>query len=600
MEELAIDKIIKKARVHLYKPIQVAEILHRDRKIEKDIELSYELINNTFPINMNVARQQIVQPFIVKKNIMINFGIDLGTTNSAIAKFSNGKVEIFRNPVTLKQTLPSVVAFRKNRILVGDKAREYLQRDPKNVVASFKRKMGTTETYNIASLEENKTPIELSAQVLKELKNFVHTGEMVEAAVVTIPASFDTIQSNATKKAGEAAGFQQVVLLQEPIAASLAYANKDEENFEEGQWLVYDLGGGTFDVALVNIHDGEMKVIDHEGDNFLGGTDFDKEIVEKIIMPFIEYEGTFNNLEHDLKSASGKYNKLYNILLHKAEEAKIMLSNAPTAELEFEIEDEEGNLIDGYMMITREQFEAILEPYVFQTIKMINEILNRNQLAARSLKYVLMVGGSTYIPFVREYIGKSLNIDVNCNIDPTTAVAEGAAYYAGTKPKILPQSVEIEDNSQDEAQDLGLEIKTAYQKTSQDDEEYFTALIQGDVTGLFYRITRKDGGFDTGLKQLDNRISEYLTLVQNAYNMFDFKIFDGLNNPVKINVAPIGITQGKYSVVGQPLPNDICLEIDDIESGTTVLEVIFEKKFDIANEANFSKRNYENHQEKFT
>lgn len=510
---------------------------------------------------------------------MINFGIDLGTTNSAIAKFSNGSVEIFRNPVTLKQTLPSVVAFRKNRIIVGDKAREYLQRDPKNVVASFKRKMGTADTYDIASLDESKNPIELSAQVLKELKNFVHTGEQVEAVVVTIPASFDTIQSNATKKAGEAAGFQQVVLLQEPIAASLAYANKDEENFEEGQWLVYDLGGGTFDVALVRIQDGEMKVIDHEGDNFLGGTDFDKEIVEKIIMPFIEHEGTFSNLEHDLKSASGKYNKLYNILLHKAEEAKIMLSNSDMAELEFEIEDEEGNLIDGFMMITREQFEAILEPYIFQTINMINEMLDRNQMATRTLRYVLMVGGSTYIPFVRDYIGKSLSIDVNCNIDPTTAVAEGAAYYAGTKPKILPeQSPKAgNDDSNSNERDLGLEIKTAYQKTSQDDEEYFTALISGNVTGLNYRIIRKDGGFDTGLKKLENRISEYLTLAQNAHNVFDLKIFDSLNNPVKINVSPIGITQGKYNVVGQPLPHDICLEIDDIETGTTVLEVIFEK-----------------------
>mgnify|MGYP000430462576 CR=1 FL=1 len=269
---------------------------------------------------------------------MINFGIDLGTTNSAIAKFSNGNVEIFRNPVTLKQTLPSVVAFRKNRIQVGDKAREYLQRDPKNVVAAFKRKMGTTEKYEIASLGESKSPIDLSAEVLKELKNFIHTGEKIEAAVVTIPASFDTIQSNATKKAGEAAGFEQVVLLQEPIAASLAYANKDEDAFEEGQWLVYDLGGGTFDVALVEINDGEMKIIDHEGDNFLGGTDFDNKIVEKIILPFIEHEGQFTNLEQELKSASGKYNKLYQVLLHKAEEAKIMLSNHNSTEIEFEIE----------------------------------------------------------------------------------------------------------------------------------------------------------------------------------------------------------------------------------------------------------------------
>ena len=120
---------------------------------------------------------------------------------------------------------------------------------------------------------------------------------MDSSEVQLTPASFDTIQSNATKKAGYAAGFKEVVLLQEPIAASLAYANKgNEDDFEDGQWLVYDFGGGTFDVALVRIHDGEMKVVDHEGDNFLGGTDFDKEIVEKILIPYLEYEGNFENL----------------------------------------------------------------------------------------------------------------------------------------------------------------------------------------------------------------------------------------------------------------------------------------------------------------
>jgi molecular chaperone DnaK len=137
--------------------------------------------------------------------------------------------------------------------------------------------MGTAESFKIKSINESKTPIELSAQVLKELKTFVNTGDTLDAVVITIPASFDTIQSNATKEAGIQAGFKQVVLLQEPIAASLAYANmKKEREMKEGQWLVYDLGGGTFDVALIKIKDGEMKVLDHEGDNFLGGADFDQ------------------------------------------------------------------------------------------------------------------------------------------------------------------------------------------------------------------------------------------------------------------------------------------------------------------------------------
>ena len=168
----------------------------------------------------------------------INFGIDLGTTNSLIAKYQSGKVEIFKSPASLKETLPSVVAFRKERIIVGDKAREMVEKDPSNVFSLFKRKMGTSESFFVKNINDNRTPMQLSAQVLKELKNFVHTGETIDSVVITIPASFDTIQSNATKKAGYEAGFKEVVLLQEPIAASLAFANKQDIDVElNGQWL---------------------------------------------------------------------------------------------------------------------------------------------------------------------------------------------------------------------------------------------------------------------------------------------------------------------------------------------------------------------------
>src|ERR1039458_7222894 len=206
---------------------------------------------------------------------MVSYGIDLGTTNSLIAKFTKGTVEVFKNPSGFKETLPSIVGFRNDRILVGEQARTYMEKDHKSVVKGFKRRMGTTESTKIKALGQSKTPIELSAFVLKELKTFIHTGEVPEAVVITVPASFDMVQSNATKEAGYQAGFKQVVLLQEPIAASLAYANKEKNlDLKNSQWIVYDLGGGTFDVALVRIVEGELKVVDHEGDNFLCGSDF--------------------------------------------------------------------------------------------------------------------------------------------------------------------------------------------------------------------------------------------------------------------------------------------------------------------------------------
>lgn len=507
----------------------------------------------------------------------INFGIDLGTTNSLITKFQNGAVEIFKNPISLKETLPSVVAFRKGRIIVGDKAKEFIEKDPENVISSFKRKMGTSQQYFIPNIEETRSAIELSAMVLKELKNFVYTGESIDSVAITIPASFDTIQSNATKKAGYEAGFSEVVLLQEPIAASLAFANKNEGVFDLiGQWLVYDLGGGTFDVTLIRIEDEEMKVVDHEGDNFLGGVDFDALIVEKIISTHLKSIGRFDNLIDDLKSAKGKYNKLYYILLHKAEEIKIALSNQLSAEIEFEITDDEDTEHEVFLTIHREQFEAIIREKISYSLEMLTTIIERNQLSINDINQVILVGGSTYIPLVRNMIQEVLGISVNASVDPTTAVAVGAAYYAGTKTKTITSQT-APNTTEKKHFSTELNVKMAYQKTSRDSEEFFAAAISGNYEGLFYRITRTDGGFDTGLKALKDRVSEMLRLIPNTNNSFQFKVFDSQNNPISLDIPTIEILQGKFSVFGQPLPNDICIEVDDFENNTTKLEVIFQK-----------------------
>jgi molecular chaperone DnaK len=503
----------------------------------------------------------------------INFGIDLGTTNSLIAKYHNGQVEVFKNPLGLKETLPSVVGFRKEKILVGEKAREFIEKDPENVFATFKRKMGTHDSYFIKSLEKTITPIELSAIVLKELKNFVYTGEQFNSIVITIPASFDTIQSNATKKAGYEAGFKEVILLQEPIAASVAYANRENEKTLGDQWLVYDLGGGTFDVALIRIKNGEMKVMDHEGNNFLGGMDFDNRIVEKIIIPYLSVTGKYSNLEDEMKSFKGKHNKLYYKLLNQAEEAKKILSQRNETEIEFEIETDEGETEEIILTITREQFEAAIKDLVQDSVNFIKKIIERNNLDKSSVNHILMVGGSTYVPLVRNLLNSELGIPVNFAVDPTTAVAVGAAYFAGTK------TISIKDEPAEGGSIAAsaLTIKTAYQKTTQGEEEFFSASVLGKIDDFTYRLTRDDGGFDSGIKKLTPKISEILPLLKNTVNCFSFVIFDLTGNKVPHNHSAVEISHGKFSVLGQPLPNDICLEIDDKTYGATRLEVVFEK-----------------------
>lgn len=505
----------------------------------------------------------------------INFGIDLGTSNSLIAKFDKGNVEVFKNPNGFKETLPSVIGFRNDRILIGDQAKTYLQRDPKSVVSRFKRKMGTSETFKIKSLGASKTPVELSAYVLKELKTFVHSGEQVDSAVITIPASFDTVQSLATKEAGLAAGFQTVVLLQEPIAASLAYANKEKNvDLKNSQWLVYDLGGGTFDVALVKIVEGELTVLDHEGDNYLGGTDLDALIVEKIVAPELERRGSFADLLGEMKSESGRYNKLWHTLLVHAESAKVELSSKSSAEIDLgtvaDLVDDEGKSIDSIINVTRSEFEAVVKEAIESTIDRMKQILTRNSLQPSDLKFILMVGGSTYIPYVRKRVEEVMGIAVNTSIDPTNAIAIGAAYYAGTKEKGVDPEVKPRSTS-------GLRIRASYNKASQESEETFTAKIEGDIAGMQYRITNEDGSFDSGSKKLGARIVEDLPLREGAFNLFTLKIVDAQGNLVPIDFDMIQIAQGRYSVAGQMLPEDLSLVIDDMQARDTRLDNLFAK-----------------------
>jgi molecular chaperone DnaK len=432
--------------------------------------------------------------------------------------------------------------------------------------------MGTTESFKVKSLGQSKTPVDLSSLVMKELKTFVYTGEEVDAAVITIPASFDTIQSNATKEAGYLAGLKHVVLLQEPIAASLAYANKGKDrDLRNSQWLVYDLGGGTFDVALVKIVEGELKIVDHEGDNFLGGSDFDEQIVKSLIVPEMERCGSFECLENELTSESGKYNSLWYRLLHLAEEAKILLSSKTVAEVEFDTTDDTGEGREMLVNITRSDFESIVKPHIDRTADMIRTILTRNSLRSDDIEFVLMVGGATFTPFVRRRVQELLEIPVNVDIDPVTAVVVGAAHFAATREK----KAAVQEGAT--SKQVVLKIRTSYNHASQDDEEFFAAKVEGVTQGLVYRITRDDGGYDSGRKSLSARVTEDLPLQKDAYNLFAFQVFDAKGNLVPTDLESIQIAHGKYSVSGQPVPHDICLVLDDLQNQSTTLRPLFVK-----------------------
>ena len=515
----------------------------------------------------------------------VNFGIDLGTTNSLIAKYDGNKVQIFKNPVGQKETLASVVAYRPDRTLVGDKAREWLTRDPVNVFGNFKRKMGTDEKYYVVNIDDNVTPIQLSAMVLKELKNFIHTGETPEACVITIPASFDTMQSNATLKAGQEAGFKHIFLLQEPIAASLAFFNESPADIKkDGYWLVYDFGGGTFDAALVHSTEQELKVVDHEGNNFLGGADLDFAIIEKIVVPEIVRQTGIENFEQELRVKYGKYEKLYHEIMYYAEEAKKELSYSRSVVIEFSAKLNDKNY-DFSIPVTREKTGEIFLPIINDTIRLLKNVMENNRLEAKDINQIVLVGGSTFVPQVREQLALQTGIPLNYSSDPTTSIAAGAAYYASNK---YYESAEEEDIPQPEViageilsnvafTEPELKIETSYNKSSRDKEEVLLLFCDGAYENKFFRIIRSDGGFDTGFIPLKPKKTEFLPLLPSVTNLFNLYVYDNNHEEIKTLARQLSITQGKYTVGGQPLPHDISIEVDDIENKTTRLEAIFER-----------------------
>jgi len=504
----------------------------------------------------------------------INFAIDLGTTNSLVAKYDNGKIKIFNNPLGLKQTLPSCIAFRGNRIVIGDKALDYLEKDAENVCMLFKRKMGTQDTYFVPSLDKEMQPIELSSLVLKELKNFLPDDEAVNSVVITIPAAFDTIQSNATKKAGYLAGFKEVVLLQEPVAACLAFANTSNTEVKEKEhWIVYDFGGGTFDVALVEVDERELKVVDHQGDNYLGGADFDNLIVKNLIVPFIEEKTGQSDLWKSLKSKSSTHKGLYFELLKKAEEAKKELSNFEETEIELDFSINDVDLYD-HLIVEREVFENLIISNVENTVTIIKDIIKDNQLLNSDIKRVILIGGTTYIPLIKKSIANAIGVEVNSSIDPTSAVVEGAAYYAGSKPSELKEDEIVEEEETKE--EAIIDSKFFYEQNTRDAEELITAKFSGvDIDN--YRIIRKDGGYDSGVKGLkNNSFSEFVPLLEGRLNQFKVQLLNSALEVLKV-IDPLSINHGSYSVNGQPLPNDICMEVDDLDASATRLERIFAK-----------------------
>jgi molecular chaperone DnaK (HSP70) len=356
-------------------------------------------------------------------------GIDLGTTNSEIAVVRDGRVDVIPVAGTSK-ILPSVVGIGDDgSLLVGQAARNQYALHPERTVRSIKRRMG--EDTRVTMAGKDYAPQEISALILARLKSVAEAqlGVAIHKAVITVPAFFSDAQRQATREAGQIAGLEVVRIINEPTAAALAYESRHQGARKA---LVYDLGGGTFDVSVVNLEGDVVEVLASHGDNQLGGDDFDRKLVDHAVAHLKREHGV---------DVSGQIAVMAR-LQRAAEAAKIVLSDQPYATLNEEfLFEHQGVPVHLKLEVTRNEYEAMIEPYIDETLAAVHVALSGAQLAASEIDEILLVGGATRTPLVARRLEADLGMQPRAEIDPDLCVAMGAAIQgaliAGTQTRTV-------------------------------------------------------------------------------------------------------------------------------------------------------------------
>lgn len=488
----------------------------------------------------------------------IDYGIDLGTTNSAICRMEKGEPVVIKTDV-LKDTMPSCISVnKKGSIKAGDSAYNTMKQDKRratkswhkgasNTYVEFKRTMATDTQYPCANLNKSFSSEELSAEVLKTLKSFV-TDETFSSVVITVPAKFTVNQKTATMEAAKMAGFKHCELLQEPIAASMAYGvSSDEKN---GTWMVFDFGGGTFDAALLKVEDGIMQVFDTEGDNYLGGKNLDYAIVDNIIIPYLQENYAIDGYLQDEE----KKEVLRDAMKTYAEDAKNQLSFKDHEDIISNLgdlgEDEDGEEIELDLTLTQAQAFDMMRPYFQKAVDICKNLIQRNNLNGSQITKLILVGGPTHSPLIRQMLREQVTQNVDTSIDPMTAVATGAALYASTL------DAEVSD---DEIKVGTVKLDVSYESTTVEMTEYVpVCLTDGSAFNkVLVEFVRGDKAWASGKVEINsNGDVVELNLLEGKANSFNISCYDGKGNSLPCFPNEITIIQG--SVVGAaPLPYNI-------------------------------------------
>jgi molecular chaperone DnaK len=505
-------------------------------------------------------------------------GIDLGTTNSAICTYDGEAVRIYKSPEQNDVT-PSVIYIDRRSKYFGRRAYDLAARSPENVAMNFKRFMGTSTPIKISAVNVTMTPEECSAEILKvlfsylpeELRNSNEAG-----TVITVPAAFNQMQRDATLSAAEMSGMGNVALMQEPVAAVMSVM---KARSSDGIFLIYDLGGGTFDIALAESISKGVSLLEHGGIVMCGGRDFDRIILDNMVKPWL-----LDNFDlPENISSDRQYSNLLRLAALASERAKVELSMKAESHIllnedEIRMQDKSGKDIYLDISIAQSDLDPLITPKIVETINATREVLEASHLTPNDIDRIVFIGGPTQYKPLRDMVSFELGISADTQVNPMTAVAEGAAIFA--------ESIDWNSEKKDRKSSRGsvaasskFNLSFEYTSRTSDIRSRIAVKCGGQILpGSTFQIDNMETGWSSGRIDLKDGTTLNVDLSKNGENRFKIFVFDPSGGPISIENNSVIITRTAATIDAIPASHSIGMQVREKMTGTgTTLRYLIKK-----------------------
>lgn len=501
-------------------------------------------------------------------------GIDLGTTNSGICSFDGEKIQLYKSSEQHDVTPSAIFIDRRGNKYVGSRAYTNAARNPDNAATLFKRLMGTSTPVKLPAINLTMTPEECSAEVLRTLFGYLPEeirGDGDTGTVITVPAAFNQMQKDSTMSAADMAGLGRVALMQEPVAAVMSVMRQRKN---DGVFVVYDLGGGTLDIAIAESIAGRVNLLAHGGIAMCGGRDFDRILFDNVVKPWLLENF---DLPEDL-SANPQFKSLLRMATWATEKAKIELSQKEDAvvslpETELGVRDQSGAEIYIDIAVDRKRYDDLIASKVEESIQSARETLEKAGLSPHDVERVVFVGGPTHYKPLRDKVAFELGIAPSTDVNPMTAVAEGAAVFA--------ESIDWASQSRGRKSARGalsaggaLDLSFNYIARTPEPKAKIVAKLAHAPAGIEFQIDSLDTGWSSGRVALRDGASIELSLTKPGDNTFKVFVFDSNGAPVALREDKIVIARTAASIDAIPASHSIGVEARDKVGGRLGLDYL--------------------------